>query len=616
MLLEKINSPDDLKKLDIDQLPRLAREMREFIINTVSKNGGHLASSLGVVELTIALHYVLNSPKDKIIWDVGHQSYPHKILTGRKDRFHTLRQYRGISGFPRREESIHDAFNTGHASTSISAALGLAKARDLNKENFNVVAVIGDGALTGGISLEAINQAGYLGTKLIIILNDNRMSISMSVGALSEYTHRIQKTVIYQDVKREVNRLLEKSGELRPDIERLKRYIKKVGTPGLVFEKLGINYIGPVDGHNIPQLIDSLKKAAQVNSPVMVHIKTTKGKGYFHAENNSTEFHGVSSFNIKNGEKHKKNDSKAYTDIFSSTLVKLAEHNPKIVAITAAMPDGTGLSYFSKLFPQRFFDVGIAEQHAVTFAAGMAIRGLKPVVAIYSTFLQRAYDQIVHDVCLQNLPVVFAIDRAGLIGEDGPTHHGSFDLSYLRHIPNLVIMAPKDENELQHMLKTAIDHNGPIALRYPRGYGIGTALDKELKNIPIGESEIINPNGKVLIVTVGPVFYNALEAASELKKQGIDVALVNARFVKPIDSRIIGLADKIKKVITIEENVGSGGFGSAILEEMHNKGIKARTATIALPDKFIEHASQAQLREMCGLTKDNIIRKAKEVLEE
>jgi 1-deoxy-D-xylulose-5-phosphate synthase len=616
MLLEKINSPDDLRKLDVSELPQLAQELRDFIINTVSKTGGHLASSLGVVELTIALHYVLNSPKDKIIWDVGHQAYPHKILTGRRDKFYTLRQYKGISGFPRREESVHDAFNTGHSSTSISAALGLAKARDLKKEKFNVVAVIGDGALTGGMAFEAINQLGYLGTKLIIILNDNRMSISMNVGALSEYTHRIEKTKTYQDVKKDINLLLEKAADLKPELEHLKEHLKMVGTPGLVFEKLGINYIGPVDGHDIPSLIDSINKAVQANGPVMVHVKTTKGKGYAHAEKNATEFHGVSSFNIGNGEKLKKNTCKTYTDVFSSTLIRLAKTNPNIIAITAAMPDGTGLSNFSKHFPERFFDVGIAEQHAVTFASGLAIQGFKPVVAIYSTFLQRAYDQLVHDVCLQNLPVVFAIDRAGLVGEDGPTHHGAFDISYLRHIPNLVIMAPKDENELQHMLKTAVDHNGPIALRYPRGYGVGTALDEEPKGLTIGESEIVKKDGNVLLVTLGSVFYNALESASELKKEGIDIALVNARFVKPIDSRIIDLAGKIKKVVIVEENVGSGGFGSAFLEEINDKGLSANISRIALPDSFIEHASQAQLREMCGLTKDNILNKVREIIRE
>ncbi|MFH1849657.1 MAG: 1-deoxy-D-xylulose-5-phosphate synthase [archaeon] len=608
-MLEKIDSPDDLKKLQFSDLPGLAGEIRQFLLENVSRTGGHLASSLGVVELTIALHYCLNSPADKIVWDVGHQSYPHKILTGRRDRFHTLRQAGGISGFPKISECAHDAFGVGHASTSISAALGMAKARDLAGKSNHVIAVIGDGALTGGMALEAINQAGYLNSRIIIILNDNRMSIDANVGALSEYTHRISRTRIYQDVKADISRVLElTSGHAKELAERLRVHLKGVGSPGLVFEKLGIDYIGPVDGHDIEKIILAINEAKEKTGPVLIHAITKKGKGYGHAENNATKFHGLGAFNVENGECTGKSGNKSYTETFAETLVKLGEKNRKIVGITAAMPQGTGMIKFAERFPERFFDVGIAEQHAVTFAAGLAASGLRPVVAIYSTFLQRAYDQIIHDVCLQNLPVVFALDRAGIVGDDGPTHHGALDLSYLRSIPNLVIMAPKDENEFQHMLKTSVEHDGPIAIRYPRGCGLGVEMDSELKPVEIGKCEILSEGKDIVLVAIGSMVYESLEAARILKKHGVSATVINARFAKPIDRRILEKIRETKKAVAIEENSILGGFGSSLSEHLGCDRIKL--ARIGLPDRFIEHGSQSYLRIKYGLTKENIAKVA------
>ena len=602
-MLEKIDSPEDLKQLTIEELPKLADEIREFMIKSISKTGGHLAPNLGAVEITLALHYVLNSPKDRIVWDVGHQSYIHKILTGRKDRFHTLRQYKGISGFPKIEESEHDAFGVGHASTSLSAALGIAKARDINKQDFEVAAVIGDGALTGGVALEGLNQIGYLQPNMILILNDNKMSISLNVGALSNYTHRISKTQTYQRVKADIKTLMQNGN--KPVVERLKKNLKEIGSPGLLFEKLGINYIGPVDGHNVKDMINAIKEAKLIKGPTLIHAITVKGKGYEHAENNATRFHGLGQFNIDNGENIKCANNITYTEAFGNTLVKLAEDNKKIIGITAAMPDGTGIIKFAQRFPDRFFDVGIAEQHAVTFAAGLALHGLKPVTAIYSTFLQRAYDQIIHDVCLQNLDVTFVLDRAGVVGDDGPTHHGTFDLSFLRHIPNMIIMSPKDENELQHMLKTAIEHKGPAALRYPRGCGLGVKLE-EPKLLEIGKCEILKEGKDITLVAIG----NMVEPAVEAGKQ-LDATVINARFAKPIDPEIINQIKKTGKAIIIEENTIKGGFGSAILEMLNEENIKADVKILGIPDKFIEHGSQAKLRELCGLTKENILKQAK-----
>ncbi len=582
-MLENINSPEDLKKINIEELPKLAGEIREKLIHTVSETGGHLASNLGVTELTIAMHYVFNTPKDKFIFDVGHQCYVHKLLTGRKDKFHTIRQHKGLSGFTLAKESCHDCYGAGHASTSISAAAGIAKARDIKKENYKVIALIGDGSLTGGLAYEGINHLGHLGIDCTVILNDNKMSISPNVGAMSHYLNKLSTT---------------KHGS---------RDLKTI------FYELGFTYLGPVDGHNINETIDVLEKSKSIKGPVLIHVKTVKGKGYAYAENNKPKFHGLGPFNTENGEVHKNSDIPTYTNIFSETMVKLAEKNKDIIAITAAMPSGTGLDKFGQKYPDRFFDVGIAEQHAVVFAAGLATKGLKPFCAIYSTFLQRAYDQVLHDVCLQNLPVVFCLDRAGLVGDDGPTHHGCFDLTYLRSIPNLVIMAPKDENEFQHMLFTASNYNGPIAVRYPRGEGIGVKLDNEFKNLEIGKAELIQDGTDAVVFTIGTTFNLAKQAIKEV--QG-SIALVNSRFVKPLDENLIlELAKKNKNIITIEENCLNGGFGSAISELLHKHNIKANVKSIGIPDRFVEHGNTDLLKKDVGLSKENIVKTINEMLE-
>ncbi len=611
-LLEKIENISDLKILRQTELPELAEEIRQFIIQGVSKTGGHLGAPLGVVDLTVALHYFFNSPTDKIVWDVGHQCYAHKILTGRRQRFHTLRQYKGISGFPKISESEHDVYGVGHASTSISAALGFAKARDLSKQDYAVIAVIGDGALTGGNALEAINQAGYLNTKIIIILNDNRMSISKSVGALSKYTHRIEKTETYKDVKQAISKLIEQGSDLREELLDLKGLIKKVGSPGLFFEKLGLNYIGPLDGHNIKDMLESFHKAKMLNGPALIHLGTIKGKGYSFAEENKPRFHGVGSFTVENGKDIKCPDALSFSEVFGDTLIHLAERDESIIGITAAMPDGTGLIKFNERFPDRFFDVGIAEQHAVVFAAGLARQGFKPVCAIYSTFLQRAYDAIVHDVCLQELPVIFAIDRAGLVGNDGPTHHGCFDLSYLRHIPNLIVMAPKDADELRHMLFTAIKSGKPVAVRYPRGRCFNVEK-KHFQLLEIGKCEVVKEGAMLTIVSIGTIFWEALRASEVLEKKGIQTTLINSRFVKPLDNTITDHIRRTGKAIIIEENSLKGGVGSAVLELCHENNVNADIKLIGIPDKFIEHGSQEQLRKDCGLHYENVVRIGEEL---
>jgi len=624
-----IESPKDLKVLNSQQLKLLTQEIRHKIINTVSETGGHLAPSLGVVELTIALHKVFNSPKDKIVWDVGHQSYTHKILTGRSKKFNTLRQYKGISGFPKIKESEYDAFGTGHSSTAISAALGIAKARDLKNENHKVIAVVGDGALTGGMAFEGLNQAGHLNSDLIVVLNDNKMSISPNVGALSSYLSKMITHPKYKQKRKKVELFLKKwSKKAAERAMALEDTIRAMSGPGLLFKEMGFKYFGPVDGHNIDSLIRLFNNIKDIKGPILIHLITQKGKGYAYAEEEVTKFHGISRFNIENGEKIRSGKHMTYTDAFSNALIKLAKEDQKIIAITAAMASGTGLDKFAKEFPNRFFDVGIAEQHAVTFAGGLATNGFKPVVAIYSTFLQRAYDQIIHDICLQNLPVTFAIDRAGLVGEDGPTHHGTLDLSYLRTIPNLAIMAPKDENELGHMLKTAIDLNSPVALRYPRGEAVGAAVENPLETIQIPKAELLKQGKDILILAAGPIVYAALAAANELErlsfpkgktnlegrrklsdKKKLSCCVVNARFIKPLDEEtILTLTKKIKKIITIEENTIEGGFGSAILELLEKNNIKADIKRIGIPDKFIEHGSQEQLKKDIGLTKANIIK--------
>ena len=611
--LDNINSPDDLKKLDESELPRLASEVREFIIETVAKTGGHLASNLGCVELTLALHYCFNSPVDKFIWDVGHQAYTHKIITGRRDAFPTQRQYRGLSGFPKRSESIHDAFGAGHASTSISAGLGMATASSLKGEDNKVIAIIGDGSLTGGLAFEALNQAGHLRKKLIVILNDNEMSISENVGAFSSFVSRKLTGSYFRELKKEMQGLLKGIPAIGNNIlhfaKKAENSLKGFLTPGALFEALGFEYIGPIQGHDIPQLIEVFKTCHDVEGPLLIHVMSTKGKGYPPAVENPSRFHGVGPFDVKTGAVIAgKGAAGSYTSIFGETMVKLAGEDPKIVAITAAMPDGTGLTEFARTFPDRFFDVGIAEQHALTFAAGLAAEGLRPVAAVYSTFTQRAYDQVFHDICLQNFPVTLALDRGGLVGDDGPTHHGVFDYSYLRHLPGMTVMAPKDENELRHMLKTAVYSGRPIAMRYPRGAGYGVAMDADLHSLEIGRGDLLEQGRDLVIVAIGSTVYPSLEAAGLLMESGIKASVINARFVKPLDSELIlGEALRTGNVVTVEENALMGGFGSAVLELLEQERVTGvRIKRIGIPDRYIEHGSQSQLRKDLGLDAEGI----------
>ncbi len=618
-LLEKVNSPADLKKFRLRQLEKLTEELREVIVKTVAETGGHLAPNLGVIELTVALHYVFDSPKDKIVWDVGHQAYAHKLLTGRRDKFHTLRQYGGIAGFPKRSESPHDIVDVGHSSTSISAALGLVTAQDFLKQEGKVVVVIGDGSMTAGLAFEGLNNAGHLKKDLIVILNDNEMSISPNVGALSSFLSRKLTGPVARRLKRELESFVSHlpGGEhLVTAIRKSEDAIKCLLTPGMLFEALGFRYVGPIPGHNLETLIDTLRNVKNLEGPTLVHVLTKKGKGYRPAEEEPEKFHGLGPFDIKTGKpKTSKNKPPSYTSVFSKTMVRLGEMEPRLVAITAAMPSGTGLKAFSERFPERFFDVGIAEQHAVTFAAGLALGGMIPVCAIYSTFLQRAFDQIIHDVALTNLHVVFAIDRAGIVGEDGPTHQGQFDLTYLRLIPNMIVMAPKDENELQHMLYTAVKCQGPVAVRYPRGAGEGASLDWELKEIPIGKGEILREGEDILLVAIGNMVYPALKAADLLAKEGLSATVINARFVKPLDEDLITeWALRTGRVVTIEENTLLGGFGSAVLELFQQKGLRLPVKRIGLPDKFIEHGAPALLREKYGLTPEKIAEEVKDWL--
>ena len=607
-LLDRISSPEDLKKLSAKDLPQLAAELREVIIATCAANGGHLAPSLGVVELTIALHRVFDSPQDRIIWDVGHQAYAHKLLTGRRKRFGTLRTYRGISGFPKRDESPHDCFDTGHSSTSISAALGFAVGRDLKKSNNKVIAVIGDGSMTGGLAYEGLNQAGHLNKDLVVILNDNEMSIAENVGALSSFMSRTITSEFVLRFKKELESfLIGLDGVGRGVLKVAKRAeesFKGLFTPGMLFEAFGFEYIGPIDGHNIMLLQDTLENVKRFDDAVLIHVLTRKGKGFKPAEDNPSLFHGVGPFDVATGKVHKeKGGAASYTAIFGQTLTKIAAEDERVVALTAAMPEGTGLGRFAKEFPARFFDVGIAEQHEVTFAAGLAAEGLRPVVAVYSSFLQRAYDQIFHDVCLQNLPVVFAIDRAGVVGSDGPTHHGLFDISYLRHLPNMTLMAPKDENELQHMIQTALEHDGPAAVRYPRGNGVGVPLDQTFQALPIGRGELLREGSDGALIAIGTMVYPAMEAAELLAAEGLDLAVMNARFVKPLDRELIlALAADTGRLFTVEENVLQGGFGTAILELLEEEGLDRVPVTrYGCPDRFIEQGEQSELRAALGL---------------
>ena len=613
--LQLINSPDDLKKINITLLPTLAEEIRNLIVETVSITGGHLASSLGVVELTIALHYVFDTPGDTIIWDVGHQSYAHKILTGRKSRFHTLRQIDGLSGFIRRNDSEYDTFSTGHSSTSISAGLGMTCARHLMNRRSKVIAVIGDGSMTAGLAYEALNQAGDIHKDLIVILNDNDMSISRNVGAISSFLSRKLSHKFPQNIKHGIGEFLKRIPRVGAPFynfaKRSEDMMKTFITPGMLFEAFNFDYFGPINGHHLKHLIRILKNIRDIDEPVLLHVLTTKGKGYKPAEKNPVYYHGVGAFDIQNGicTKTLSKTIPTYTEVFGNTLIELAKNDSKIVAVTAAMPEGTGLARFAEQFPDRFFDVGIAEQHGVTFAAGMAAEGLKPVVAIYSTFLQRAYDQIIHDVCLDALPIVFAIDRGGIVGQDGPTHQGQFDLSYLRHLPNMVVMAPKDASELRHMLYTALQHNGPIAIRYPRGRGVGILTDEPMIQIPVGEPQILANGHDLLILAIGHTVNDAILARKELLKHKVDATIVNCRFVKPLSAeKLLPLIEKHSYIITIEENALQGGFGSAILELLSDHDAPpVRIRRIGLPDQFIPHGTQKQLRNKYGISAQHIV---------
>lgn len=617
-LLNQINSPDDLHHLSSDELERLAAELREYIIECVSKTGGHLAPSLGAVDLTVALYSVFSLSCDKVVWDVGHQAYAHKILTGRREDFKKLRQKDGITGFPCRAESSYDAFGVGHASTSISAALGMAIARDLSGRGEHIIAVIGDGAMTGGESFEALDQAGDLGKNLIVILNDNGRSIDFNVGAMSGYLSRIRIRPEYNRAKKDIKELLSNIPQIGDKVfktaEFIKEGVKSVIVPGGIFEEMGFKYIGPIDGHNIPLMREVFDDVRQMDGPILVHVRTKKGRGYLPAELAPDTFHGVGPFDLTTG-KVKSNPSapKSYTSVFGDTLVRLGEANEDIVAITAAMPGGTGLKAFSERFPDRFFDVGIAEEHAVTLAAGLAAGGKRPVVAIYSTFAQRAYDQLMHDVCLQNLPVVLCLDRAGLVGADGATHHGAFDLSYLRHMPNMTIMAPKDENELRLMLFTALMQSDPCAIRYPRGSGLGVSCDGPMTGLEVGKAEIIRESdGGVALLAIGTMVDNAEKAAELLSVDGIDATVVNMRFEKPLDTELLMKLSETKKVfVTLEENALMGGFGSAVLEFLADNDIDMRVLRFGLPDRFIGQGTQTELREECGLLPAQIAEKIK-----
>jgi 1-deoxy-D-xylulose-5-phosphate synthase len=616
-LLDQINSPEDLRRLSPEQLPQVASELRETIIATLAANGGHFAGPLGAVDLNVALHYVFDTPRDRLVWDVGYQAYAHKLLTGRREQFRTLRQLDGISGFPRRQESAYDTFGTGHAATSISAALGMAEGRDLLPEKAGVpprkvVAIIGDGSMTAGMAFEGLNQAGALKTDLIVVLNDNSMAISENVGALSSYLTRIITGKLYTKVKEETETILRHIPKIGPPMlkmaKKAEESMKGLFVPGLLFEEMGFRYIGPIDGHRLDHLVTTFENVKRLSGPLLVHVITQKGKGYAPAERDPVAFHGVTPFDPATGASKKKKGRPSYTAVFANTLIDLARARPDVVAITAAMPEGTGLNLFAKEFPDRYYDVGIAEQHAVTFAAGLATEGVRPVVAIYSTFLQRAYDQVVHDVCLQNLPVLFCLDRGGLVGEDGATHHGVLDFSYLRHIPNMVVMAPKDENELRHMLLTGLLHPGPCAIRYPRGESEGVTPDPTLVPLPIGRGEIVREGDDVALLAIGAMVPVALKAADVLRDRGVAATVVNARFVKPLDRELLlGVAERVRRIVTIEDHALMGGFGSAVLElfeEADLRGVEVRR--IGLPDAFIEHGAQALLRQQHGLDPDGV----------
>ena len=619
-LLKTIHSPSDLKRLSPDQFPELSQEIREQIISVVSNVGGHLASNLGVIELTVALHYLLDAPQDKIVWDTSNQAYAHKLLTGRREQFHTLRQYGGLSGFCKREESAYDTFNAGHAGTGVSAAFGMVEARDQQGEQHKVVCVVGDGAMTAGMTLEGLHHAGGTDKDFLVVLNDNQMSISRNVGAISSYLNRTFTGEFYTKVREETGHLLQAIPHIGEQMKRLalraEELAKGLILPGVLFEELGFTYVGPIDGHNFEHLLPTLENVLKLKGPVLLHVITKKGLGYEPAMKDPVWFHACSAFVRETGKVAKKAPRLSYTAHAVNTLVRLARQDRRLVAITAAMCEGTGLTAFAREFPDRLYDVGIAEQHAVTFAGGLAAQGMRPVVAMYATFLQRAYDQVVHDVATQNLPVTFCIDRGGLVAEDGTTHHGAFDYAYLRHVPNMVVMAPKDENELQHMFKTCLSYDGPASVRYPRGVSLGVNMDPEPVALPIGKGELLRDGTDVAIVAIGVTVWQAVKAAERLAEEGISAAVVNARFVKPLDAELIGdVAKRVRCLVTVEEGSKMGGFGSAVLEALSEQGVtNVPTKLIGLPDWYIEQGPQDLLRERYGLTAEGIYQSAKGLL--
>ncbi|HYK00168.1 MAG TPA: 1-deoxy-D-xylulose-5-phosphate synthase [Thermoanaerobaculia bacterium] len=621
-LLDSIDTPRDLRKLDRKQLPQVAQEIRDQIIDVVSRIGGHFGGNLGIVELTLALHYMYDTPRDQIVYDTGHQSYPHKLITGRRDTFHTIRQHNGISGFCKREESEYDVFNAGHASTSISAALGIAIARDFRKEDYRVVAIIGDGALSGGIALEGLNQAGHLKSRLMIVLNDNDMSISTNVGAMSGYLNQIIKGQRYNQAKDLAKGVMDRipliGGKLHGLAHDMEQVLKNMIVPGTLFEELGFKYLGPYDGHDLELLLDLFEEHRDYDGPILIHVMTKKGKGYTPAENKPIWSHGVSPFDVITGEgkKAEKPQPPTYTAVFADTLIELAKNDPKIVAVTAAMPDGTGLDKFAKALPGRMYDVGIAEEHAITFCGGMATQGMKPIAAIYSTFLQRAFDQVFHDVAIMDLPVVFALDRGGIAGADGPTHHGIYDMAYLRIFPNMVCMAPKDENELRHMVKTAFETGHPTSLRYPRGNGYGVEMDAELKSLPVGKGEVLREGADATIFAIGNEVWPAMQAAEMLAKENINVTVINARFIKPLDDELITKYCKPDSyVITVEEGSIAGGFGSAIMERCEQLGIQGvKFHCIGIPDEYVHHGAQDVLRAQYDLHAEGIAKRVQKIV--
>jgi len=621
--LDRIDSPADLKKLTLKEMEQLASEIRQKIIETVSKTGGHLAPSLGVVELTIAIHYVFDAPKDKIIWDVGHQAYAHKLITGRRDRFHTLRNYGGISGFPKRKESPYDTFDTGHSSTSISAGLGITTAKALKGEKSRVISVIGDGSMTGGMAFEGLNQSGHTEKDLIVILNDNAMSISPNVGSFSSFLSRKMTGRRFVYVRKELSNFLKSIPGVGENILNIIRKSEDsfitFFTPGMLFEAFKFKYIGPIQGHRLDLLTETLNNALLLEGPVLIHVLTEKGKGYGPAEKDPSHYHGVGRFEISTGISPKDSGKPCptYTEVFGDTMVDIGRKEKRLFAVTAAMPEGTGLNKFAQAYPDRIVDAGIAEQHAVTFAAGLATEGFRPVVAIYSTFLQRAFDQIIHDVCFPNLPVVFCIDRGGLVGEDGPTHHGHFDITYLRSLPNMTLMAPKDENEFRHMLYTALKHTGPVAIRYPRGKGVGVPLDAGYKSIPIGEAEVLKEGEDLLIIALGSMVKPSMEAAMILEEEGFSVGVVNCRFVKPLDKRLVEYSTRVGRVLVVEENIRSGGLSGALLELFCDMNIlNVRIKRMGLPDKFVEHGPVSTLKKKYGLDKSGILKEARDLCDQ